>query len=314
MNRRAFLVGTATLAGTAMLSSIANAARPKYVVGRGKFKTINSAYSAAAAGSVVEVLPGTYTETIVLRDGVELRFDDGAVLTWDAADGMPLISDPPTPTNGLITGLGTFIRSGSDSVWAVKLSGGGSHSLTFKSLTSSSVGVFQNAGTLVVNGDIDAVLSAIKPYPGAVSTVATGNWHSSSDYCIWADAGDMHFTGTARSDGNSAVTASGNGTCTFSGTATSSALYGVEVSGGECVLRDATISSTHDAYLEGDAISFYSGYELTLDNVTLSCVRADAYSVGTQDNLETVTVQRDCHANRPVAPTASIVGGQIIVA
>lgn len=76
--------------------------------------TITSAKAAASAGSLIRVMPGTYTsDTNILKDGVDMYFAPGAIV--DFQDASPasenMLSDEDGAVRCRVMGYGQFVRS-----------------------------------------------------------------------------------------------------------------------------------------------------------------------------------------------------------
>jgi len=86
---------------------------PNNTQNRGKFfSTIQGAITASGSGVTIKVLPGTYTEKIVLKNGVNLDLMKGAVITYSTNDTNAVITDNYTAVTCNITGYGTITRGG----------------------------------------------------------------------------------------------------------------------------------------------------------------------------------------------------------
>jgi len=76
------------------------------------FLTLAAARTAASAGDIIIVAPGSYTVTSpILKDDVNWHFDAGAVVTMTASD-LAVVAGPLADTVGVtskVSGLGTFI-------------------------------------------------------------------------------------------------------------------------------------------------------------------------------------------------------------
>lgn len=72
------------------------------------FKTLTKAKEAAQSGDTIMVLPGTYNETNLLRNGVNLHFFAGAVLDCNTASSDAVFDDNNTAMDCAITGDGCF--------------------------------------------------------------------------------------------------------------------------------------------------------------------------------------------------------------
>jgi len=142
---------------------------------------------------------------------------------------------------------------------------------------------------------------------------------SHGDYCLWVAGNSdttsvkVNATGNIYSTGNSAIGLYG-GTLIFTGIASSSAWFGYEQGGGVGYITNAYIESTYySGYEEGDAISVYGGYPLTLDNITMHSVHPNSYSLSEQGYSYTVYLLSDCNANRQPSPLVNIVGANLVI-
>jgi hypothetical protein len=81
----------------------------------GAFKTLAAAKAAALSGDTIHVLPGTYSEHDLLKNGVNWHFMPGAIVSYVDADftfGYGIFDDRSTGACvSRITGAGTFIYS-----------------------------------------------------------------------------------------------------------------------------------------------------------------------------------------------------------
>lgn len=130
-----------------------NAARP--------FRTINAALTAALVGDVVYVHPGTYAESMVLRDGIDFYFELGAVINPPAGGvtGGYAFADTTAPVSARIKGYVVIdISHGGASGGAVNMTRPTSF-LDFQgiratiSATGNTVGhtIYHQAGRMKVN-------------------------------------------------------------------------------------------------------------------------------------------------------------------
>lgn len=76
------------------------------------FLTLNAAKVAAQSGDTIVVLPGTYNEKNLLKDGVNWHFINGAIVSYVGSTTGGIFDDGPNGANGditsKITGYGTF--------------------------------------------------------------------------------------------------------------------------------------------------------------------------------------------------------------
>lgn len=81
------------------------------------FLTIAAALAEAQSGETVVVLPGTYDEYGLAKNGVNLYFHEGAEVVYTGAADVSLFSDAADGANGAVTckilGFGKFMHSGS---------------------------------------------------------------------------------------------------------------------------------------------------------------------------------------------------------
>lgn len=92
------------------------------------FLTIQAAITAASSGDVVIVSPGTYNEDITLKNGVNLYFQQGAIISSTTNSGQYAIRDNSVAVTCTIDGFGEFKQSSTTggAGGALKLSGTGS--------------------------------------------------------------------------------------------------------------------------------------------------------------------------------------------
>lgn len=78
------------------------------------YLTLTAAKTAAQAGDLIRVRPGTYDERNLLKDGVNWHFENGAVVHYTGAEDGGIFDDGVTGANGAvackITGAGVFIH------------------------------------------------------------------------------------------------------------------------------------------------------------------------------------------------------------
>jgi hypothetical protein len=118
---------------------------PSATVGlRGTFATIASALTAASSGQTIFIRPGTYTENITLKSGVNLT-------AWDTDSFTPTVS---------VVGLATLAASGTVNISGIQFTNNGSNNI-FNGVGTSTVMNFTkckvtqtdgSANTFVVSG------------------------------------------------------------------------------------------------------------------------------------------------------------------
>ena len=73
-----------------------------------EINSINSAISMSNYGDLIVIKPGTYNESIVLKDGINLHFEKGAILNSIGVTGSSTITDNGSAVSCSITGYGMF--------------------------------------------------------------------------------------------------------------------------------------------------------------------------------------------------------------
>ncbi len=100
-------------------SGISNFRRPNVLmVGtHQQYTSVQAAVTAASAGQTVEVYPGTYTESVVLKNRVNLYFYPGAIVRWGGSDSANTIGDNGVADTVVIGGSGKFVRYGTPTAY-----------------------------------------------------------------------------------------------------------------------------------------------------------------------------------------------------
>jgi hypothetical protein len=114
------------------------------------FITLVAAVAAAASGDTVMVLPGTYDEKVVLKNGVNLHFVNGARIE-DTGSSTALFNDGSGAVTCKITGQGDFVGTGDGGVLA--LSNASTVHLEGLRMESDASCISASAGTVVVKAD-----------------------------------------------------------------------------------------------------------------------------------------------------------------
>ena len=96
------------------------------------FKTLSKAKDAAASGDTIIVMPGTYNENDLLRDGINWHFLPGAIVSYT---GSTAIFNTGSTIQSLVTGWGRFNTGSTAPV--INFSNSGSN-LTVEALSLSS--------------------------------------------------------------------------------------------------------------------------------------------------------------------------------
>lgn len=184
------------------------------VAGRSEkpYLTIAAAVAAASSGDTVVVRPGTYDERNLLKNGVYLHFEAGAVVEYTGTNDGAIFDDSATGANGAvetkITGDGRFIYAGTSAAATTphvfNITNAGTHidctaQEAFMNMTttpaSAPAAIFQSAGYIKFLGHaIEANVGALGvnascyKWEGGDSDIvverllATGN-----AYIVWGD-------------------------------------------------------------------------------------------------------------------------------
>lgn len=190
--------------------------------GHGDFTTIASAISAASSGDTVFIRPGTYTEDITLKAGVNLTSFD----TFST-------------NNVIVVGNCTFSGVGSVGLAGLSLTSNGSNALTLSGSSASNLSLTDCSllsanGTAIsytcssgsssiklidCNGDISDGVSAIYSMSGAGSIGFNFCSFSNSSSSTAANTNSAGTIGSAYSQFSNPVTSSGTGAleCYYSG-------------------------------------------------------------------------------------------------
>lgn len=286
------------------------------VVGTPQYPTIGSVYPSLAPGVKVRVLPGTYYEQLILVDRVDWTLDDGVVIDYNAAGTAPTVTDNGMPVTCTVRGWGVIRRSGSSAEAMVVSNDASVVTFHCREVIAPQVSWFAirfERGTVVFRGDVTSYQGGINVRNANAEIY--GGIDANKDYGLLG--ANMYHTvkavATVTSRGNSAIHCSG-GTMDFTGAAKGWGIFwgfaAAEHSGGTFTVRDATLINLRDREFEGDGLSKYGGLEAVLDNCAIWCKRANAYSLGTGGtNLNSVTIERPCAANRDKSPYMTINGG-----
>jgi hypothetical protein len=112
----------------------------KYSVSK-PFATVAAAISAAASGDTVVIYAGTYNERLTLKDGVNLYFNEGAILGGaQSGSGEILMKDNAVAVTCSILGRGTYTISSSSNGRILSLQAASNVTWEFKSATNSTSG------------------------------------------------------------------------------------------------------------------------------------------------------------------------------
>jgi len=160
-------------------------------------QSIQSAITAASSGTTIVVYPGTYNESIMLKNGVNMYFMPGAIVDYSGASALPVIYDEyfngTINVGGAVTcivgGFGQFKQSGTHNGGsadkAVLCAKNASSSITFecKSLWNNHAASGSNqSGLLVGAAQLKLMVHDFirsTPYDGVIS-LDTGVAHIDS--------------------------------------------------------------------------------------------------------------------------------------
>lgn len=170
-------------------------------------QSIQSAITAASSGTTIVVYPGTYNESLMLKDGVNLHFVNGAILNYSSVVALPAIYDAYWNGAALagnagaitcnITGDGIFRRSGAISSGAsdcpvfsfARASTINLECMAVENSTSGSVA--NNAGLLIRAGTVRASVThrVTSTEYDAVLCIAAGEMSVECPYISGGDDG-----------------------------------------------------------------------------------------------------------------------------
>src|SRR5262245_43472581 len=100
------------------------------------FLTLGAAKRAAQAGDTIIVMPGTYDETDLAKDGVNWHFMNGAKVAYTGSISSQLFLVNSSMTFK-VTGYGGFTHNGTTGSKSVLAVSNGSSNVTFKCLSMS---------------------------------------------------------------------------------------------------------------------------------------------------------------------------------
>jgi len=294
------------------------------------YLTVQAAITAASSGYTIFVMPGSYDEQITLKDGVDLWLSEGTTLTYSNAANTSGIIDNGVAVNCVIDGFGKLTRTvatGSNAN-VLRLTGASTLKVRVQSVYvvdggGTTEAVFVTNGNLKWTGDIYAPGSAMVVNGASANVEVTDSMLvSTNDYAFLKGRGIAVVRNcTAIGYGNSAFTVTSGSLpelLTIDNCyGLSTDLFGLEMSGGNCVVKNSTLESTKNVAVEGSAISKYGGELLILDDVQLICTASAAYSIESQNLTPhgTIELRGTCYANRAVdpSPEMNILFGELVV-
>lgn len=257
------------------------------------YLTIQAAITAASSGDMVYVYPGTYNESIVLKNGVNIYFTDGAIISNNTAS---IVTDNNVAVTCVIDGYGEFINTSTSSGRSVFVISNASSNIIIRAKYVENNG-YSGACLYMDNGTVryEVTNSYSKTYGSnkgiyilAGTLYFKGEIWSDLDYTILISSATVYIDGVVKAlnvgaYGNSAIHMAGTGYVEFTGYAVSNKLFGWEMSGGTAYIHDAVIESKATASAaDGSAISYYGGTLLELSNVVLKSAHASAKCIETQ--------------------------------
>ncbi len=288
------------------------------------FLTITAALTAALAGDLVFVWPGTYAESLLLKNGVNLYFTDGAVVAWSDAGVNPLVFDGGASVTCIVDGYGVFSRQGSTDSGADALQLTGANSSVvwrcryIETTSDAARGGRFNCASVVFYGDVFAGGAGVQVSNAAGLYEIYGNIVATNDYGLWNSNGSVKFSGTILAKGNSAIAPAGASSVTevWNTYAKSERLYGWEDEGGTSAkVRNSVLESTRAVNGEGNAISKYAGGAMTLDNVQLIAGAGNTYSIDNQGvgSHGSISILSPSYANAPINPAMTVTTNSVYV-
>jgi hypothetical protein len=171
------------------------------------FKTLTAAKNAAASGDTIIVLPGTYPEKNLLKNGVNWHFFTGAKVSYSGSDGGGIFDTGPDGTGSAvvskITGFGVFERFNTVSTGHVVYSyASGSdlviHARSLAAQSASCVKTLNGDGKLEiqVSGDISGTVGRAVDIGGTagsnnVNIIRAYRLHSSSSPGLDVSGGNV---------------------------------------------------------------------------------------------------------------------------
>lgn len=148
------------------------------------FLTLNAAKTAAVSGDTVVVLPGTYSESLAMKDGVNWLFLPGSVVSSSAAPALSCT----TGVTAVVRGWGTFAGTGAGGDGLIIT--GGTLSAEAVAITSAAGdGVNASLGTLTLQADVTASVEAIDIAGGSVVVRRSRLQSTTTHTCLVASGG-----------------------------------------------------------------------------------------------------------------------------
>jgi len=213
------------------------------------FQTLQKARDAAVSGDTIMVMPGTYNENDLLRNGINWHFFNGTKINYTGGGSLAIFDTNGASVTSRITGYGEFINGNSSGSKQVIYfaTGGPSVFVQAKRMQAEAecVRAIASSGLLEleVSEDIHATTEGLWMSGGCTVKVRAGAIYSSAAAALRMSAGrcevDAH-------DLTSYSTSSQDGTIRVDGGTGLSSVRAVEILGGfrPGVLYNASSSST----------------------------------------------------------------------
>lgn len=281
------------------------------------FLTISAAITAATSGDTIIVYPGTYSETLTLKDGVNFYFYDGVTITAAAAAA---ITDNNVAVTCEIDGYGVIESTGTASAYnCVDVQNTGTTLTIIGKLIHSEYRGVEAKGTLKIYCDIlcdntnaqegirmNGALCNLT-FRGDVSTLGYGIMASSTT--IYQNTADIK--GNLFSQTNSPLAIYG-ATVKFEGTTLSSEYFGLEMAEGTLYARNSTFQSTTAVAGDGHAFVEYGVDDgddaaINFDNcVFLAGPNSDSINKMSGASGARIYFLTACYANRPIDTSGAV--------
>lgn len=302
------------------------------------FKTLTKAKTAAVSGDTIIVLPGTYNENNLLKNGVNWYFMPGAKVSYSGAGAAGIFDTSANGSNGavssLIAGYGEFIITATTSTaHVVHASGTGSNLVVQgRRMDSSTVPTVKLAQSSSGSCHVD-MIEDINCTSGDVivfATSVTGNTIRARDFitsggrCLYGNTGSGGLDLTARNlraSADSAVSLQGGtGPVTISAQELYSqskpaVVYDLGSTGGILTIKGARLVSQASVAADGRALqinSASSSHKVKLASCVLIASSAAAESIYS-GSANTVHILGGGAANKNKHANIALVGSSVFV-
>lgn len=165
------------------------------------FKTLTKAKNAAVSGDTIIVLPGTYNEKNLLKNGVNWHFLSGAKVAYTGASAGGIFDTSSNGTNGAVaccvSGDGEFSLSSATGSGNVIYSAVASSEILIEARSMMAADICVRIGTGVTSGTVIArVTKSIKSTGSlAVAVDGTANGHRIQADEVYSDLGGISVAG-----------------------------------------------------------------------------------------------------------------------